>query len=81
MSFAEGIFRASRPSMVGLLALGLSLLATLLAAACGGKTGPSLEVGDAAPEFTLTASDGSTVSLTDYIGKKAVLLYFSMGYG
>lgn len=36
---------------------------------------PRLEPGDTAPAFTLTADDGSTVSLSDFAGKK-VLLYF-----
>lgn len=36
---------------------------------------PRLEPGDSAPAFTLTADDGSTVSLSDFSGRK-VLLYF-----
>lgn len=36
---------------------------------------PRLEPGDTAPAFTLTADDGSTVSLSDFSGRK-VLLYF-----
>ena len=35
-----------------------------------------LEEGDKAPNFTLTAQDGRRVSLSDYIGKKNVVLYF-----
>jgi len=35
-----------------------------------------LEVGDKAPEFSLQAQDGSTVSLKDFLGKRAVVLYF-----
>ncbi|PZR51669.1 redoxin [Xylanimonas oleitrophica] len=38
------------------------------------------EAGRPAPEFTLPASDGSTVSLADYHGK-AVVLYFNEGAG
>lgn len=34
-----------------------------------------LEPGDAAPDFTLTADDGTEVSLKDYSGKR-VLVYF-----
>lgn len=34
-----------------------------------------LNVGDKAPEFSLPADDGSTVSLSDYAGQK-VLVYF-----
>ncbi len=33
-----------------------------------------------APEFTLAASDGSTVSLADYKGKSSVVLVFYRGY-
>lgn len=37
-------------------------------------------VGAAAPDFALTASDGSTVSLADYRGQP-VLLFFHMADG
>jgi thioredoxin-dependent peroxiredoxin len=36
----------------------------------------TLKVGDKAPEFQAAASDGSTVKLADYIGKKNIVLYF-----
>jgi cytochrome oxidase Cu insertion factor (SCO1/SenC/PrrC family) len=42
---------------------------------------PILSEGDVAPDFNLPAVDGRTVSLSDFIGDKNVLLYFSMGYG
>jgi len=35
-----------------------------------------LQVGDTAPDFSLPASTGETVSLQDYLGKKRVVLYF-----
>ncbi|GAB4415503.1 MAG: hypothetical protein Kow00106_10910 [Anaerolineae bacterium] len=40
-----------------------------------------LQVGDAAPFFSLPASDGSTVTLDDYRGKQPVLLFFHMADG
>lgn len=36
----------------------------------------SIEVGDPAPEFTATASDGRRVSLSDFQGKQAVVVFF-----
>lgn len=36
----------------------------------------SIGVGDQAPEFALPSHDGSTVKLSDYRGKKHVVLYF-----
>ncbi len=36
----------------------------------------SVKVGDRAPRFSLRSQDGSTVSLDDFLGKKAVVLYF-----
>ena len=35
-----------------------------------------LPPGTAAPEFTLTATDGATVRLSDYRGRWVVLLFF-----
>jgi peroxiredoxin Q/BCP len=35
-----------------------------------------LEAGDKAPDFSLPASTGETISLKDYLGKKRVVLYF-----
>jgi peroxiredoxin Q/BCP len=34
-----------------------------------------VDVGEPAPEFTLTAGDGSTISLSDYRDKKWVVLH------
>jgi peroxiredoxin Q/BCP len=37
---------------------------------------PLLNVGDAAPDFTLSAHDGSTVKLSDQRGKNVVLWFY-----
>ena len=34
-----------------------------------------LKIGDPAPDFSLPASTGETISLSDYLGKKRVVLY------
>jgi len=36
----------------------------------------TLKVGDVAPDFTLPAQDGRTVRLSDFRGKKPVVVYF-----
>lgn len=36
----------------------------------------TLKVGDAAPEFVLNDTDGKTVKLSDFKGKKSVVLAF-----
>ena len=56
------------------------LLTTWLLAACG--SGPqALAVGDPAPDFSLTTTEGTPVSLSDYQGRQPVLLYFHMAVG
>ena len=36
----------------------------------------SLEIGDQAPEFTLPANDGKTITLGDYKGQYVVLFFY-----
>lgn len=62
----------------------LVLIAASLSACTGedaGGTSSTAAVGDAAPPFSLASTEGRTVSLEDYVGRKPVLLYFSMGPG
>src|SRR6185312_793669 len=40
------------------------------------STAQRLAVGDTAPAFTLTAADGSSVSLSDYAGRKVVVYFY-----
>ena len=39
-----------------------------------------IKTGDAAPDFTLEDQDGKPVTLSDYRGKKTVVLVFYRGY-
>jgi peroxiredoxin Q/BCP len=52
------------------LAVGLSLAAS----AAFAQTPVELKVGDAAPDFTLQASDGKTYTLSNFKGKQAVVV-------
>src|SRR5215203_6370476 len=54
----------------------------MMAAASQAQTpAPELKVGDQAPDFSLQASDGKTYKLSDYKGKKAVVLaWFPKAY-
>jgi peroxiredoxin Q/BCP len=54
----------------------LVLAATVVVASTGFAQAPptALKVGDQAPDFTLSASDGKKYSLSDYRGKKPVVL-------
>ena len=56
----------------------LSLLASagLFAQAPAGPMSTTLKVGDLAPDFTLPSTDGKPVKLSDYKGKKNVVLAF-----
>jgi thioredoxin-dependent peroxiredoxin len=55
--------------MRALMAVGLM---ALLTATVGAET--ELKVGDMAPNFSLSASDGKTYTLADFKGNKAVVL-------
>lgn len=70
--------------------LPILLMGLVAGVACSQPSGPpppdsdensTSMVGKPAPDFALPAAGGEDVSLSDYRGKKAVLLYFSMGPG
>ncbi len=60
--------------------ISLILLCALVGAVCAQTTPKppqtNLKVGDAAPEFVLNDTDGKTVKLSDFKGKKSVVLAF-----
>lgn len=47
---------------------------------CNNAAAPDAQGADA-PAFTLTAANGESVSLDDYVGQQSVLLYFHMAVG
>jgi cytochrome oxidase Cu insertion factor (SCO1/SenC/PrrC family) len=61
------------------LIISMALVAILITACGSPESG--LEEGDRAPDFSLQAADGDTVSLSDYRGEQPVLLYFHMALG
>jgi peroxiredoxin Q/BCP len=65
-----GILTAYGGSLRALVTLGLA--AGLTMGAMAQMT--ELKVGDPAPDFSLKASDGKTYKLSDFTGKKAVVL-------
>jgi peroxiredoxin Q/BCP len=54
----------------------LFLLAAVVLARGSAFGGEMPKVGDAAPDFSVAASDGKTVHLKDYVGKSNLILYF-----
>ncbi len=54
----------------------LTWLPPLFAAALIGHSAAALEVGDRAPDFSLPGSDGNTYSLSQFAGKKPVVIAF-----
>ncbi len=59
-----------------LWAVGILLLLCVLGGFEVMAKSDAIKVGDKAPDFSLPAQDGQNVSLKDYAGKKAVVLYF-----
>jgi AhpC/TSA family len=59
------------------LARGLSLAGILLAGVLGGAgVAPAVEVGEKAPDFTLPSTMGKDISLSQFQGKRLVLIEF-----
>lgn len=63
-----------------LLLVSILLVFALLLAACGSSSADEIAVGNLAPAFELTDSDGKTVTLAEYKGQP-VLLFFHMAGG
>ena len=69
-------------------ALAICLGSTTVLAELGPKDGPDLaptdlnriKVGHAAPDFSLENADGNVITLSDFRGKKTVVLVFYRGY-
>lgn len=67
--------------VVSLCLTAVGALATGVAAQLASVPGqPELKVGDAAPDFTLQASDGKTYSLSKLKGKAVVLAWFPKAF-
>jgi cytochrome oxidase Cu insertion factor (SCO1/SenC/PrrC family) len=66
MSYRQGILCG----FLGLLALGLH------GCTDGGVMIVGIEVGNRAPDFALSDTDGRTVRLADYLGRQPVVLVF-----
>lgn len=70
------------------LLFALLLLSAPASAQLGPKDGADLaptdlnriKVGQAAPDFTLQDTDGKAITLSDFRGKKSVVLVFYRGY-
>lgn len=59
----------------------ITLVGIFILTACSGTNIQGIKVGATAPNFTLQSADGKTYSLSDYVGKQPVLLYFHMANG
>lgn len=76
--YAKRIHKLRKYKLIALALLSIGLVALT---GCKGSREETLSVGDSAPKFTLPAAIGHQVSLSDYLGKANVLLYFHMAYG
>jgi cytochrome oxidase Cu insertion factor (SCO1/SenC/PrrC family) len=72
--------------------LAIAFAVFIVSAPAGAQLGPKdgadlaptdlnrIKVGQPAPDFTLEAADGKPISLSDFRGKKSVVLVFYRGY-
>jgi cytochrome oxidase Cu insertion factor (SCO1/SenC/PrrC family) len=73
---------------IAALSFALLFLSAPAGAQLGPKEGPDLaptelnrvKVGQPAPDFSLEAADGKVITLSDFRGKKNVVLVFYRGY-
>jgi len=76
------------PTRIVALVFALFIISVPAGAQLGPKDGVELaptdlnriKVGQAAPDFTLEAADGKPITLSDFRGKKSVVLVFYRGY-
>ncbi|MGQ9666924.1 MAG: hypothetical protein ACUVWB_06355 [Anaerolineae bacterium] len=61
-------------------ALWIALLLSLILVGCGQGAG-GLKEGAPAPDFHLPTATGEIASLSDYVGRQPVLLFFHMAAG
>ena len=73
------VYAVAAVTLVAGLALGYVGAATFGAAGAGRVRNARLEVGDEAPNFRLRDHTGRTIELSDYAGKKNVVLAFLPG--
>ena len=80
------VLRTIAPRLRRAPAWGLAAALALLLQGCTEAPTPTptaeaFGVGAKAPDFTLPAATGESVSLADYVGRQPVLLYFHMAVG
>jgi len=78
--------------MIRKIVLALMMVFVLSGASAFGQLGPKdggelrpteldrVKIGEKAPDFTLEDADGKSISLSDFRGKKSVVLVFYRGY-
>ena len=54
----------------------LSMLLSGVVSAAGAGVATALEVGDKAPDFSLPSTTGANISLSQFLGKKLVVIEF-----
>lgn len=63
-----------RSQALRILMLGVAVVSALAAAAS--PAGLKVRVGEKAPDFTLTSSDGKTVRLSDFAGRNVLIDFY-----
>lgn len=69
--------RSNMNKLFRLAAASILIIVILALAACSGGSGPGVQIGSPAPDFTLRDLNGQSISLSNFLGKAVLINFWS----